>query len=195
MSIFNPAFELRVQARRARERQAEAFERAILPAPPPLDDDGEPVRLVFTGEDARALRRVAHARRENVAVLARAIVARALRDGSAEDMLGEERAEEIAGGHGRRPVAGESLTKLQCAVLYLIGEHGGATRWCGWSAAALARLMPGDVCGKQVAGVVLTLERRELLMRTAQLGNAPRLMRLTDIGLAVYRELAGMDDG
>lgn len=191
MNIYTPAFRERMAARQARERHEAERERAILPAPPPLVDDGEPVRLVFTGEDARNLRRVAHARRENVAVLARAIVAQALRDGSAEDMLGEARAEELAGGHGRRPVAGESLTKLQCAVLYLIGEHGGAKAWCGWSCPALARLMPEEISDKQIAGVVLTLERRRLLERAPQAGNAPRLMRLTDVGLAVYRELAG----
>lgn len=158
-------------------------------APPPL-------HMAFRGLLADGLRRIAQARQETPQALAAAIVARALQDGSAEETLGEDRAETLAGGHGRRPFDGVgALTLQQCAVLYLVGAHGGQRTWCGWSAAALARLMPGTVSETYVTTVVAALARKRLIERTPQLGRAPRRMRLTELGKAVWAELSGDFDG
>lgn len=197
MSVFNPEFLLRVQARREEQQISDARERAFLSAAPPIAVSVEPVRTVFTGAAADALRRIADARHESPDVLARAIVERALHDGAAEELLGADRAEDVASGHGRRPVAGQSLTRLQCAVLFLVGGHGGATGWCGWSAAALAGLMPAglEMTGKALTSILLALARHGLIERGPLVSGAPRHMRLTDLGRAVYAELSGDDHG
>lgn len=101
-------------------------------------------------------------------------------------------AENLAGGHGRRPFEGVgSLTVQQCAVLYLIGGHGGMDNWCGWSAMALARLMPGAINEANVYEILAALARKRLIVRGPQLGRSPRPMRLTDEGAAVWHELSG----
>lgn len=189
MSIFAPAFELRMKAR----QQADAEILAALPrAKAP-----EPLHVAFRGMNADGLRRIAGARQESPQVLAAAIIARALQDGTAEEALGEARAEHLAGGQGRRPFgeAGD-LTLKQCAVVYLVGRHGGAKSWCGWSATALSRLMPDIVDAGNVVDALAALVRRGLIERGPQHGRAPRPCRLTDLGLAIYIELAGeFDDG
>lgn len=166
---------------------AEALRRAT---PPPL-------HVAFRGEIADGLRRIAQGRQETPQALAAAIVAMALQDGYAENELGPDRAENLAGGHGRRPFAGVgSLTVQQCAVLYLIGGHGGMHNWCGWSANALARLMPDAVNEGSVYDILAALARKGLIVRRPQLGRSPRPMRLTDAGAAIWQELSGdYDDG
>ncbi|MEO3386030.1 hypothetical protein [Mesorhizobium sp. CAU 1741] len=189
MSIFNPDFELRMKAR----QQADA----VLVDARPRQPAPKPLHVAFRGPTADALRRVADARQESPQALAAAIVERALRNGTAEEGLGEARAEQLAGGQGRRPF-GEAcdLTLKQCAVIYLVGSHGGAKGWCGWSAAALARLMPDTVDGGNVVDVLAALARRGLVERARQAGRAPRPCRLTELGFAVYAQLAGeFDDG
>lgn len=168
----------------------EPFERLARGQTPP------PLHMAFRGALADGLRRIAEARQETPQALAAAIVARALQDGSAEEVLGDGRAEHLAGGQGRRPFEGAgTLTLQQCATLYLIGAHGGLRTWCGWSAAALARLMPDTVNEKNISDVVSALARRGLISRSPQLGRAPRRMRLTELGRAVWEELAGDFDG
>lgn len=151
-----------------------------------------PVHAVYRGATADALHRVAAGRRETPQAIAVAIVERALRDGRAEEILGDERAELMVAGHGRRPVAGgETLTMQQCAVLYLIGGHGGMTGWCGWSANALARLMPDVVSKDNVANVLLVLSRKGMVERAPLASGMARPVRLTELGRAVWRELSG----
>lgn len=151
-----------------------------------------PVHAVYRGATAEALHRVATARRETPQALATAIVERALRDGRAEEILGDARAELMVAGQGRRPVeGGETLTMQQCAVLYLIGRRGGMAGACGWSAAALARMMPEVIGEKNVSNVIAALQRKRLIVRPPQAGRAPRPMTLTDLGRAVWRELSG----
>lgn len=155
-----------------------------------------PVHAVYRGATADALHRVAAGRRETPQALAVAIVERALRDGMAEEILGDDRAERMVAGYGRRPVAdGQTLTMQQCAVLYLIGGHGGMTGWCGWSAAALARLMPDVINGDNVARVLTVLSQRGMIERAPLAAGMARPVRLTELGRAVWRELSGDFDG
>lgn len=160
--------------------------------PLPRGQTPPPLHMAFRGALADGLRRIAEARRETPQALAMAIVARALQDGTAEEAIAADRAEQLCGGHGRRPFgdAGD-LTMQQCAVLYLIGGHGGMKGWCGWSAAALARIMPGVVSETNVSYVVAVLVRRGLIVRGPKVGSSPRPMRLTDLGRAVWCELSG----
>lgn len=205
-SPYNAELQARVNARHAQERLAARLgnapptSRSSLPVRRSAmaeDVGGEPVRAIHRGFAADALRRVAHGRGEDPAVLAIAIVERALRDGTAEELLGEDRAEDIASGFGKRPVAGISLTRLQCAVIYLVGGHGGMSGWCAWSGDALARLLPPQVeaSGKYVTQIISMLAARGLIERRPQVGNMPRHCRLTELGRAVYGELAGDADG
>lgn len=151
-----------------------------------------PLHTAFRGALADGLRRIAAARQESPQALAIAIVARALQDGSAEEALGSDRAEQLCGGQGRRPFDGVgALTLQQCAVVYLIGCRGGMSGWCGWSAAALARMMPAAIGEANVAYVVSALHRKGLIDRAPHAGRAPRSMRLTGLGRAVWRELSG----
>lgn len=159
---------------------------------PPRGETPPPLHMAFRGALADGLRRIAGARQETPQALAAAIVARALQDGSAEEALGAARSEQLCGGQGRRPIEGVgTLTMQQCAVLYLIGGHGGMTGWCGWSAAALARLMPGVIGEANVAYVVGALARKHLIVRRQSASGSPRMMKLTDLGRAVWRELSG----
>lgn len=187
--MYNEEFAARVRAQRAAA--------AGLVPDLPRGQAAQPVHTAFTGSSADRLRRVAMVRGETPQALARAIVAQALKDGSAEEGLGEARAETLAGGQGRRLFGGVGpLTMQQCAVLYLIGNHGGARGWCGWSAAALARLMPDAINVQHVSGVIATLAQKGLIERAQRLGRSPRLMRLSELGHAVWDELSGgLDDG
>lgn len=183
MSIYAPAFEARMRARQA---AGAGFVPDVARGPAP-----EPLTVAFRGLAADGLRRIAAARHESPQVLAAAIVEQALRNGSAEEALGDARAETLTGGQGRRPFEGAgALTMRQCAVIYLIGNHGGVTGWCGWSASALAQLMPGGSV-QTVLDILPVLARRGLIERGPQVGRMPRPSRLTELGRAVHAELSG----
>lgn len=151
-----------------------------------------PVYISLSGQLADEYRRIALARGEAPQVLAKAILMKALRDGYAEHALGEVRAEQIAEGHGRRPVGGfGTLTSKQCAVLYLIGSQGGREGWCMTSASLLAKRMPGIVTTMGVCRIIRWLAEREIIEFGSPPGEYPRLITLTALGRAMFDELAG----
>lgn len=162
----------------------------------PQAETVRPVHVGFTGAEAETLRAIAECRGETPQALAKAVLAAALRDGYAEQVLADARAEALAPGHGRRPVSDDAtMTARQCAVLYLIGSHGGLNAWCAWSATALERLLAGDLGQGSARHIIDWLCRNQLVERGERVGNMPRLMRLTTRGAEIYAELAGDLDG
>lgn len=151
-----------------------------------------PVYINLTGQLADEVRRVALARGEAPQVLAKAILSKALHDGYAEEALAEARSDTIAPGHGRRPVGNfGTMTSRQCAVLYLLGTHGGRDGWCIKSAKVLASMMPGIITENGVCQVTRWLAARDIVAIDSAPGEYPRLIRLTDLGRTLFDELAG----
>lgn len=83
------------------------------------------------------------------------------------------------------------LTCDECAIVYLIGQKGGSTSWCAWSAAALSRLLHCSVPEGTVASAIISLRGSGVIELGVKIGNGPRPMRLTELGRAIYAELSG----
>lgn len=153
----------------------------------------DPVHVAFSSETALLMRAEADRRGVTPQMLALAVMHTVLKDQLTESVFDGERPENLAPGHGK---AKNGLTKLRCAVLYVLAMHAGEDGICRMSANQISVLVNASSSGG-VSSALLAMEARGLILRVGnqETVRAAAHWRLTEDGQMIADRLGALGYG
>lgn len=153
----------------------------------------EPVHVAFVSETALLMAAEADRLGVTPQVLAQAVVHTVLAQDLLASVFDGERPEKLAPGHGK---AKNGLTRLRCAVLFVLALHAEADGICRMSANQISVLIAASSSGS-VSGALIAMEERGLIERVTGDGSYRNAAhwRLTKAGQVIAERLGVLGYG